>query len=138
MLRSAMMEAADILAFRIGAGAIVTGESLGQVASQTVENMAITEAPSRHPVLRPLIGIDKEETTILAKKIGSFEISILPYEDCCVLFSPKHPLLKPSFKEQTQAYLELGLTPLIEESLSKAERLVFKYRNVLEDFGIST
>jgi len=136
MLRSAMMEAADILAFRIGAQAIITGESLGQVASQTAENMAITEAPSHHPVLRPLIGIDKEETTMLAKKIGSFEISILPYEDCCVLFSPAHPLLKPPFKEQTQAYLELGLSPLIEESLSKAERFVFKYRDVLKDFGI--
>ena len=136
MLRSAMMEAADILAFRIGADAIITGESLGQVASQTAENMAITEAPSHHPVFRPLIGIDKEETTIIAKRIGTYEISILPYADCCVLFSPKHPLLKPSFTEQTKAYVDLGLTPLIDESLAKAERFVYKYKDVLESFGI--
>jgi thiamine biosynthesis protein ThiI len=136
MLRSAMMEAADTLAFRIGADAIITGESLGQVASQTAENMAITEAPSHHPVFRPLIGIDKEDTVNMAKKIGTFDISILPYEDCCVLFSPKHPLLKPSFKEQTKIYTELGLTPLIEESLAKAERFVYKYKDVLADYGL--
>lgn len=138
MLRSAMMEAADILAFRIGADAIITGESLGQVASQTAENMAITEAPSHHPVFRPLIGIDKEETTSMAKRIGTYDISILPYEDCCVLFSPKHPLLKPSFKEQTKVYLGLGLTPIIEESLAKTERFVYKYKHVLESFGMSS
>lgn len=137
MLRSAMMEAADSIAFKIGAEALITGESLGQVASQTVENMAITEAPANHPVFRPLVGIDKEDTVNMAKKIGTFDISILPYEDCCVLFSPKHPLLKPSFKELTAVYRELGLSPLIEESVRKAERFVYKYRDVLEDFGIS-
>lgn len=137
MLRSAMMEAADILAFKIGAKAIITGESLGQVASQTAENMAITEAPSHFPVFRPLIGVDKEETVSMAKKIGTFDISILPYEDCCVLFSPKHPLLKPSYVEQTAAYASLGLTPLIEASLASAERFVYKYKDVLEDFGVS-
>ena len=136
MLRSAMMEAADKLAHKVGADAIITGESLGQVASQTAENMAITENPARFPIFRPLIGTDKEDIVTVAKKIGTFDISILPYEDCCVLFSPKHPLLKPSFKEQTAAYAELGLTPLIEESLAKAERFVYKYKDVLEDFGI--
>lgn len=137
MLRSAMMEAADKLARKIGADMIVTGESLGQVASQTAENMAITEAPCSLPVFRPLIGIDKEETVAMAKRIGTYAISILPYEDCCVLFSPKHPLLKPSYREQVGAYAGLGLGPLVEESLSKAEKYVYKYRDVLEDFGIA-
>ena len=137
MLRSAMMEAADKLAGRIGADMIITGESLGQVASQTAENMAITEAPSSLPVFRPLIGIDKEEIVAMAKRLGTYETSILPYEDCCVLFSPKHPLLKPSYKEQVKAYGELGLGSLIEESIGKAEKFVYKYRDVLEDYGIS-
>lgn len=136
MLRSAMMEAADKLAFKIGADAIITGESLGQVASQTAENMAITGAPSRLPIFRPLIGIDKEETVSMAKKISTFDISILPYEDCCVLFSPKHPLLKPNFAEQTKAYKDMELGSLIDESLGRAEKFVYKYREVLEDFGI--
>ena len=72
----------------------------------------------------------------IAKKIGTFDISILPYEDCCVLFSPKHPLLKPSFAQQTAAYASLELSPLIEDSLSKAEKFVYKYRDVLADFKI--
>ena len=116
MLRSAMMEAANRLARKIGADALITGESLGQVASQTAENMAITGAPASLPIFRPLIGTDKEDTVTMAKKIGTFDISILPYEDCCVLFSPKHPLLKPSFSEQTAAYAALELT----QSLKKA------------------
>ena len=136
MLRSAMMEAASLLARRIGADALITGESLGQVASQTAENMAITEAPCHLPIFRPLIGIDKEETVAIAKKIGTFDISILPYEDCCVLFSPKHPLLKPSFAQQTAAYASLELSSSIEDSLSKAEKFVYKYRDVLADFKI--
>lgn len=137
MLRSAMMEAADILARRIEADAIITGESLGQVASQTAETMAVTEAPASLPVFRPLIGIDKEETVAAAKRIGTYEVSILPYEDCCVLFSPKHPLLRPDLAELTGAYASLGLSPLIEESLAKAEKFIYKYRDVLEDFGIA-
>jgi tRNA uracil 4-sulfurtransferase len=136
MLRSAMMEAADKLAKRIRATSIITGESLGQVASQTAENMHITEGPANLPVFRPLIGIDKEETVQMAKKIGTFEISILPYEDCCVLFSPKHPLLKPSMKEQTEAYASIGLSLLIEESLRKAEVFMYRYGDVLKDFNI--
>ena len=136
MLRSAMMEAADMLAKKIRATSIITGESLGQVASQTAENIRITESPSNLPVFRPLIGIDKEETVSMAKKIETFEISILPYEDCCVLFSPKHPLLKPSMKEQTEAYASIGLGPLIEESIRKAEIFSYRYGDVLKDFGI--
>lgn len=133
MLRSAMMEAADKLARKVGATALVTGESLGQVASQTAENMAITQAPTNLPVFRPLVGFDKEATVSIAKAIDTFDLSIEPYEDCCVLFTPAHPLLKPSFAEQRAAYQALELSGLIEESLGKAERIVYSYKDVLAD-----
>ncbi len=131
MLRSAMMEAAHSLAHRIRATSIITGESLGQVASQTAENMRITQALTTLPVLRPLVGTDKEETVALARKIGTYEISILPYEDCCVLFSPRHPLLKPDFDEQRTAYDKLELAELVQASLESAERISIGYPDVL-------
>jgi thiamine biosynthesis protein ThiI len=130
MFRSAMMEAADILAERIGAKALVTGESLGQVASQTAEAMALTQSSLDIPVFRPLVGLDKEQTVGLATKIGTFELSTLPYEDCCVLFSPPHPLLKPDLKKGASLYRSLGLRPLIEESLRGAEKRSFNYKDI--------
>lgn len=130
MFRSAMMEAADILAERIGAKALVTGESLGQVASQTAEAMALTQSSLDIPVFRPLVGLDKEQTVGLATKIGTFELSTLPYEDCCVLFSPPHPLLKPDLKKGESLYRSLGLRPLIEESLRGAEKRSFNYKDI--------
>jgi thiamine biosynthesis protein ThiI len=130
MFRSAMMEAADILAERIGAKALVTGESLGQVASQTAEAMALTQSSLDIPVFRPLVGLDKEQTVGLATKIGTFELSTLPYEDCCVLFSPPHPLLKPDLKKGASLYGSLGLRPLIEESLRGAEKRSFNYKDI--------
>lgn len=123
MMRSAMMRAAQILAGRIGANCIVTGDSLGQVASQTAENLRLTQSLTDYPVLRPLVGVDKEETVALAKRIGTFDISILPYEDCCVLFSPKHPMLKAKLERERRAYDDLALDPLILDSLEKAQRL---------------
>jgi tRNA uracil 4-sulfurtransferase len=136
MLRSAMMEAADRLAAKTGARAIVTGESLGQVASQTAENMRITQAPTSLPVLRPLVGLDKEDIVAYAKRIRTFETSILPYEDCCVLFSPKHPLLKPDFTTLVADYRALGLGDLIGSSLSDAEVYDYSYEDALAEFGI--
>lgn len=130
MFRSAMMEAAGILAERIGAKALVTGESLGQVASQTAEAMALTQSSLDIPVFRPLVGLDKEQTVGLATKIGTFELSTLPYEDCCVLFSPPHPLLKPDLKKGASLYGSLGLRPLIEESLRGAEKRSFNYKDI--------
>lgn len=127
MLRAAMMEVADRLARRIGAGCLVTGESLGQVASQTQENMRFTEHRSDLPVFRPLIGMDKEDTIKLAKEIGSYETSILPYEDCCVIFSPEHPLLKADFARERAAYEALELGPLLEEALKTAEKRRLPY-----------
>jgi thiamine biosynthesis protein ThiI len=123
MMRCGMMRVAQLLADRIGANCIVTGESLGQVASQTAENLRLTQSLSDYPVLRPLVGMDKEDTIKLAKRIGTFETSILPYEDCCVLFSPKHPMLKAKLERERAAYEALGLEPFLAEALAKAESL---------------
>lgn len=136
MLRMAMMSAASEIARRIRAKAIVTGESLGQVASQTAENMRLSQSPSELPLFRPLIGIDKEETIVLAKKIGTYDISILPYEDCCVLFSPKHPLLKPDYRELSAYFSALSLDPLIERAVSQAEEKTIQFADSLREYGI--
>jgi tRNA uracil 4-sulfurtransferase len=123
MMRMGMMRVAHTLVPRIGANCIITGESVGQVASQTAENLRLTESLTDYPVLRPLCGMDKEDTVAMAKKIGSFDISILPYEDCCVLFSPKHPMLKAKLEREKEAYEALALESLLVEALDKAERL---------------
>ena len=96
--------------------ALITGESLGQVASQTRENMQVTESCAELPLLRPLVGLDKEEITETAIKSGSYDISILPYEDCCVLFSPRHPVLKANVEEAKKIYESLEVDQLIEEA----------------------
>ena len=89
-----MIRIAEIIARKEKARALVTGESLGQVASQTLENIAVIETVSSMPILRPLIGLDKQEIMDLAKEYGTYDISILPYEDCCGFFVPKHPETK--------------------------------------------
>ena len=86
-----MMRIAERVAVEYGCGALITGESLGQVASQTMPAMAVTGAVCGLPVFRPCIGMDKEEIVTIARKIDTFETSILPYEDCCTVFTPKHP-----------------------------------------------
>jgi thiamine biosynthesis protein ThiI len=91
LYRRMMMRVADLIADRTGAGCLVTGENLGQVASQTVPNMTVIEQAARHLVLRPLVTYDKMETTALARRIGTYDTSALPYEDCCSLFVPAHP-----------------------------------------------
>jgi thiamine biosynthesis protein ThiI len=120
MLRMAMMEAAEKLARRIGAKCLITGDSLSQVASQTVENLSCAECLTELPVLRPLIGTDKEEIVRLARAIGAYETSILPYEDCCVLFSPVHPILRGGVAEARDYYLKLDLTAEIDAALAGA------------------
>lgn len=137
ILRMAMMQAADMLAQRIGAIALVTGESLGQVASQTAQNMRLSQSTTTLPVLRPLIGIDKEDTILMAKRIGTYEISILPYEDCCVLFSPKHPVLKPDFEDLSQYYRSLCLDTAIADAVQQADQVRFGYREVMQEFGVA-
>lgn len=123
MMRAAMMEIAHAFALKRGDTCIVTGESLGQVASQTAQNLRFTQHPTDLPVFRPLIGMDKEETIAMARRIGSYEISVLPYEDCCVIFSPKHPLLRAELGREKAAYEALGLGPLIAEALAGVEKL---------------
>lgn len=119
MMRAAMMEISTALAARLGANSLVTGESLGQVASQTAENLRFTGSFTDLPVFRPLVGTDKEDTIAMAKRIGSFDISILPYEDCCVLFSPKHPLLRAELQRERAAYAALDLGSLLEDALDR-------------------
>ena len=121
MLRVCMMKVANILAGRCKAKCIVTGESLGQVASQTIENMSVTEHFAEFPLLRPLCGMDKEEIIKDSLFIDTYETSILPYEDCCVLFSPRHPVLRGSIEEAEKIYKELEVDDLIYESYKKRE-----------------
>ena len=98
IMRRFMMRIAEAIARKANAGALVTGESLGQVASQTMEAIGVTNAVCQLPVLRPAIGMDKEEIVAIARRIGTFETSILPYEDCCTVFTPKHPRTRPVLK----------------------------------------
>jgi thiamine biosynthesis protein ThiI len=121
LLRYCMMKAANLLAGRIRADAIITGESLGQVASQTLENMRVVEDAAQYALLRPLVGMDKEEIIETAKFIGTYEISILPYEDCCVLFAPKHPALRASAEEVRALYKKLEADSLIQEAFDKRQ-----------------
>lgn len=123
MMRAAMMEIAHAFATSRRDTCIVTGESLGQVASQTAQNLRFTQHPTDLPVLRPLIGADKEETIAMAREIGSFDISVRPFEDCCVIFSPKHPLLRADLARERVAYEALALGPLIQEALAGIEKL---------------
>ncbi len=125
LLRMCMMRAANLLCDHIGAQAIITGESLGQVASQTIENLSVTNALAERPVLRPLIGMDKQEIINTAIEIGTYETSILPYEDCCVLFSPKHPVLKANLKETMDIYDSLEIDDLIQEAFESREHKRF-------------
>ena len=123
IMRRFMMRIAQKIADANGAKAIVTGENLGQVASQTMEAMASTQAVTDLPVLQPLIGMDKEEIVRLARKIGTFETSILPYEDCCTVFTPKHPKTKPKLHDVEQIESALDIDALVEEAYAGIERI---------------
>ncbi|MBO5730507.1 MAG: tRNA 4-thiouridine(8) synthase ThiI [Treponema sp.] len=136
LLRMCMMRAATLLADRIKAHCLISGESLGQVASQTVQNMAVTASASPYPLLRPLVGLDKEEIVETAKAIGTYETSILPYEDCCVLFSPKHPVLRASVEEAQRLYRELDAEELIQAAFDKREHKRFSVQEyITENFS---
>jgi thiamine biosynthesis protein ThiI len=117
LLRMAMMDCAGRIAAMRHSKCLITGESLSQVASQTVENIRCTESMATVPVLRPLIGMDKEQIIRIAEQIGTYEPSILPYQDCCVLFSPPHPVLRGNLQEATELYRALEVEELIREAL---------------------
>ena len=123
LMRRFMMRIAEGMARRTGCRALVTGESLGQVASQTVDAMAVTGAVASLPVFRPLVGMDKEEVVRIARKIGTFETSILPYEDCCTVFTPRHPRTRPHLDEIEAAEAALDVEALVQEALDATERV---------------
>ena len=124
LMRRFMMRIAQRVAQRVGAHGLVTGESLGQVASQTMEAMAVTGQVVSLPIFRPVVGMDKEEIVRIARKIGTFETSILPYEDCCTVFTPRHPKTRPSLEEIQEAEAALDIDGLIETAMQGIERVV--------------
>jgi thiamine biosynthesis protein ThiI len=131
-----MMKCANLLAPRTGAQAIITGESLGQVASQTNENMACTESFAEYPLYRPLIGLDKEEIINTAEFLGTYPISILPYEDCCVLFSPRHPVLRAPVEEAKRIYDEMKIDELVQKAFDERKIIHFSIQDsIKEQFG---
>ncbi|MEF9918347.1 MAG: tRNA uracil 4-sulfurtransferase ThiI [Eubacterium sp.] len=123
IIRRYMMRIAEKIAKRDGAKSLTTGESLGQVASQTQEGLGATNAVVSLPVFRPLIGMDKQEIVEIAQRIGTFETSILPYEDCCTIFVPKHPETKPKTDiiAKSEIPMEEVVTPMIEKAIEDAE-----------------
>ncbi len=126
IMRRLMVKIANRFCKKDGYGAIITGESLAQVASQTMAALGCTNAAAEFPVFRPLIGMDKIEITDISRRIGTFQTSILPYEDCCTVFSPKHPRTKPRLCDILKAEAEFDYEPLIEKAV--AETTVTRYR----------
>lgn len=121
IMRRMMMRISERLAQKSGSLALITGESLGQVASQTLPALVTTDAVANIPVLRPLIGMDKEEIIRISRKIDAFETSILPYEDCCTVFTPKHPKTRPTLASCEEAESGLDIETLIEKAISETE-----------------
>lgn len=118
LLRRYMMALSNKVAEKYGCGALITGESVGQVASQTMQAIGVTDAVAEIPVFRPCIGMDKEEIVQLSRKIGAFETSILPYEDCCTVFTPKHPKTKPELAKVIAEENKLPFAQLVEEAFA--------------------
>ena len=120
-MRRFMYRIAERIANQRRCLALYTGESVGQVASQTLESLSVINDAINIPVLRPLVGMDKEEIMARAKQLGSFETSILPYEDCCTLFLPQYPKIRPVLSEAQEMEAKLDIEALIEDALSKSE-----------------
>lgn len=126
IMRRIMMRIAEIIARKTGSMALITGESMGQVASQTMQSLYCTDSAVNMPVFRPLIGMDKVEVVDLARKIDTFETSILPYEDCCTVFVAKHPQTKPKLEKIMQSEEAVDFEPLIEKAVAETEVIVLK------------
>ena len=126
IMRRFMMRLADALAHELGCGALVTGECLGQVASQTMAALAVSEDAATLPVLRPLIGMDKEEIVRIARHIGTFDTSILPYEDCCTVFTPRHPKTKPHVEEVREMEQALDVAGLVRRAMENRDIVKIK------------
>ncbi len=127
IMRRFMMRLADQLAQELHCGALVTGENLGQVASQTMGALRVSQDVTDLPILRPLIGMDKEEIVRLARKIGTFDTSILPYEDCCTVFTPRHPKTKPDVAEVREMEQALDVEGLCQRAMAGKELVKIKY-----------
>lgn len=123
LMRRFMMRIAQQVAQRCGAGAIVTGESLGQVASQTMDALAVSDAVCSLPVLRPVIGMDKQEIVLISRKIGTFDTSILPFEDCCTVFTPRHPRTHPVLEDVVGFESALDIEGLTQRAVDGIERV---------------
>ena len=123
VMRRFMMRISEKVARRCGARALVTGECLGQVASQTMEAMAVTGGVVNLPILRPVVGMDKEDIVRIARKIGTYDTSILPYEDCCTVFTPRHPRLRPTPEELEAAEQELDVEGMVQAAVDGIERI---------------
>ncbi|MDY5220967.1 MAG: tRNA uracil 4-sulfurtransferase ThiI [Eubacteriales bacterium] len=122
--RRFMMRIAQEIARQNECNALITGESLGQVASQTMESIVCTDAVCEMPVFRPLIGMDKTEIMDIAKRIGTYETSILPYEDCCTVFTPRHPVTKPKLDTMPKAESKLDIEALVREAVEGTELVI--------------
>ena len=129
IMRRFMMEISQRIAKDDGCGALITGENLGQVASQTMEAMTVTGAVVDIPIFMPLVGMDKEEIVRIARKIGTMETAVLPYEDCCTVFTPKHPKTKPTLGQLINAEKKLDREALIQDALSTVEKIAVKYND---------
>ena len=129
IMRRFMMEISQRIGQQHGCDALITGENLGQVASQTMQAMAVTGAVVDVPIFMPLVGMDKEEIVTIARKIGTLETSILPYEDCCTVFTPKHPKTKPTLGQLIYAEKNLDREALIQQALENIEKLTVKYND---------
>jgi thiamine biosynthesis protein ThiI len=120
--RRLMLRIAERLAHASGSTALVTGEAVGQVASQTLDNMAVIDSVTTLPVLRPLVGMDKDEIVSEARRLGTYPISIIPDEDCCTLFTPKHPATKARARRVAEAESALPVDEIVESAAADAER----------------
>ena len=127
IMRRFMMEIAQAIAKEDGCKALITGENLGQVASQTMEAMAVTGSVVDIPIFMPLVGMDKEEIITIARKIGTMDTAVLPYEDCCTVFTPKHPKTKPHLGQLLHAERKLDRQALIAEAVAGVEKVTVKY-----------
>ena len=123
IMRRFMMRLGDRLAHELACKAIVTGESLGQVASQTIQALVVSDDVATLPVLRPLIGMDKEEIVRIARHVGTFDTSILPYEDCCTVFTPRHPKTKPDLAQVREYEAALDIDALCDKALAGREMI---------------
>ena len=128
IMRRIMMEIAQRIAEKDGCQALITGESVGQVASQTMAALACTDAVCKIPVFRPCIGMDKTEIIEISRKIDTFDISTLPYEDCCTVFTPKHPKVRPHLEEIEKAQNSFDFAPMIQKAVEETEMKVLNFK----------